>query len=66
MIKKLVWFKRPGFASTLTPKDGIVQEWITSVAVTKIRIWLFMGKIIRLSTSKRRKLFKGSSLLAII
>lgn len=65
-MKKLVWFKRPGFASTLTPKDGIVQEWITSVAVTKIRIWLFKGKIIRLSTSNRRKLLEDISLVGII
>lgn len=38
LIKKFNWFKRPGVASTLTPNDGIVQEWRTSAALTIIRI----------------------------
>lgn len=36
--KNLVWFSRPGVASIFTPIDGIVHEWITSAAVTIIRI----------------------------
>ena len=42
LIQKLVWLNRPGVPSTLTPKTGIVQEWITSSA--KIRICEFLGK----------------------
>lgn len=38
LIKKFNWFNRPGVASVLIPKDGIVHEWITSAAVTKFRI----------------------------
>lgn len=56
-IKKLVWFNRPGVPSTFTPNAGIVHEWITSAAVTKIRIWEFIGKIVRLSTSNNRNSF---------
>ena len=43
--------KRQGIASAFTPSDGIVQEWVTSKAVTNHRISLFMETIIRLSTS---------------
>lgn len=32
------WFKRPGVESILTPKDGTVQAWITSVEDVIIRI----------------------------
>lgn len=32
------WFNRPGVESILIPKDGTVQEWITSMDVVKIRI----------------------------
>lgn len=32
-LKKLVWYKLPGLASTFTPTVGTVHEWITSVAV---------------------------------
>lgn len=45
---------RPGIASTLIPKDGIVQEWITSIDVIIIRIVILNGIIIRLSVSKSR------------
>ena len=34
------WFKRPGTASALIPKLGMVQEWMTSAAVTRRRIWV--------------------------
>lgn len=37
-VIKFNWFNRPGVASTLIPKDGIVHEWSTSAAVTIIRI----------------------------
>jgi len=52
---KLIWFNRPGVASIFTPKEGIVQEWITSADVTNIRIWVLNGTTIRLSTSSNRK-----------
>jgi hypothetical protein len=39
-----VWFKRPGFASTFTPIEGILQEWITSPDVAKTRIGWLIGK----------------------
>ena len=42
-------------ASTLTPRDGTVQEWMTSAAETRTRIWVFMGRTVRLSTSRARK-----------
>lgn len=62
----LIWFNRPGVASILTPREGIVQEWITSVDVTKIRIWDLKGIIIRLSTSIKRKLKEDEELIGII
>lgn len=40
LIKILPWLIRPGSASILIPKDGIVHEWITSVDVVKIRTWM--------------------------
>lgn len=52
----LIWFNRPGEASILTPEEGIVQEWITSAEDVNKRIWDIYGKIVRLSTSRRRKL----------
>lgn len=58
--------RRPGVASILTPKDGIVHEWRTSAAVTIIRIWELNGITIRLSTSKRRKLKVFISLIGVI
>lgn len=54
LAKKLIWFNRPGVASTFTPNLGIVHEWSTSAAVINIRIWEFMGIIVRVSTSKSR------------
>lgn len=53
--KKLIWFKRPGTASALIPREGIVHEWRTSAAVIKLRIWELIGIEILLSTSRRRK-----------
>lgn len=65
LIIKIDWLIRPGRASILTPKQGIVHEWITSLDEINIRIWVFIGIEIRLSTSKRRKL-SGKSELEII
>lgn len=67
LMYKLTWFKRPGVASALTPKDGIVHEWSTSMAVINIRIWELNGMTERLSTSSKRILFNEvSSLFGII
>lgn len=52
--RKLTWFKRPGTASALIPKEGIVHEWRTSAAEIKLRICEFMGIAILLSTSNKR------------
>lgn len=49
------WLIRPGMASIFTPKEGIVQEWITSADVAKKRTGIPQGIEIRLSTSKRRR-----------
>lgn len=38
-IYKNVWFNRPGVESILMPREGIVQAWITSIEVDKIRIF---------------------------
>ena len=52
---KKIWFNRPGRASTFIPKEGIVQEWITSADVIKDRISIFTGKYnISLVFSNRR------------
>lgn len=58
-----VWFKRPGIASTFTPNEGTVHEWITSFEVIITRTEVIVGKIIRLSTSNRRNLFFFKSLI---
>jgi len=42
--RKKDWFKRPGFASILTPKEGKAQEWITSAEVANRRMFWFKGK----------------------
>lgn len=63
LIKSLAWFNRPGVASIFTPRLGIVQEWITSLPVVNKRILVFKGRIVRLSTSRRRNpwaFFNGS------
>lgn len=54
LLRKLIWLRRPGVASTLTPKEGIVHAWSTSAAVTNIRVWILYGKIMLLSVSNRR------------
>lgn len=56
----MIWFIRPGMASILIAKLGIVQEWITSSDEIKSRILNLNGIIVLLSTSIKRKfsLFK--------
>jgi len=54
-IKRLIWFIRPGIASILIAKLGIVQEWITSSDEINNRILNLNGKIVLLSTSIKRK-----------
>ena len=54
MIEKFTWFSRPGTASTLIAKLGIVQAWMTSLDETKLRIELLQGTTRRLSTSRSR------------
>ena len=63
---KLVWFRRPGVPSTFTPRAGTVHEWITSAAVTRTRICVFMGRTIRLSTSSSRNPSVGRSVVGTI
>jgi len=36
-----IWLIRPGIASTFTPDEGIVQEWITSFEVISSRVVKF-------------------------
>lgn len=37
-IKSIDWLSRPGVESILIPKEGTVQEWITSIDDVRIRI----------------------------
>src|SRR5581483_9540194 len=43
---------RPGTASTLEPKEGMVQLWITSLEVTSTCTTLLTGTRISLSTAR--------------
>lgn len=45
LIINIIWFIRPGVASAFTPKDGIVQEWSTSLDVIIIRVGVWIGII---------------------
>jgi len=38
LIKNDDWLRRPGTASALTARAGIVHEWITSAAEMRIRV----------------------------
>lgn len=38
LINKYDWLSRPGVESILIPREGTVQEWITSIEVVSIRI----------------------------
>lgn len=62
----LSWLSRPGIASTLIPREGIVHEWITSAADTKSRIWVLKGTTVRLSTSSSRNLSTPKSVEGIM
>jgi hypothetical protein len=44
-------------ASVLTPSLGTVQEWMTTAAVTIIRMNEFIGNVVLLSVSSRRNSF---------
>lgn len=56
-INRLIWFIRPGIASILIARLGIVHEWITSSDEINSRILNLNGRIVLLSTSIKRKLF---------
>lgn len=58
-----VWLSRPGIASVFTPRLGTAQEWRTSSAVTITRIGDSIGITTRWSTSSRRKLPSGRSVV---
>jgi len=45
LINKKIWLIRPGMASTLTPRLGIAQEWITSFDDTRARVGAKLGII---------------------
>lgn len=53
-------------ASTFTPKDGTVQEWITSVEDTITRVLVFIGKIKWWSVSNNRNCPKINSFEGVI
>jgi len=55
LIIKFIWFNRPGIASALIPRDGMVHEWITSAEVVITRIGSIHGIIILLLVFRRRK-----------
>lgn len=48
----LVWFSLPGQASIFSPREGTKKSWITSLAVTTIRMCVSIGATILLSTSR--------------
>lgn len=62
----IIWLRRPGIASALTPRTGTVHEWITSVAVVINRTCVFKGKIKLLSVSSSRGSFIFKSVCDII
>jgi hypothetical protein len=53
---KFTWFTRPGTASALTPREGIVQECKTSALVINTRTLLLIGATMRLSVSNWRNI----------
>lgn len=54
LIISIIWFIRPGVASALIPKEGIVQECSTSFDVTIIRVGVWIGTIKWFEVSIRR------------
>lgn len=65
-INNIDWLSRPGVESILIPKEGIVQEWITSIEEVRMRIGKLKGRIHRLSVSRRRNSLGFKSLEGII
>jgi len=55
-----IWFKRPGIASTFSPIDGMVQEWMTSADVISNRVMVFTGIFIVSLVFKSRRMFEFS------
>lgn len=53
-------------ASIFIPREGIVQEWITSAEEIKNLMLELNGITIRLSTSNKRKEFKAISVWGIM
>lgn len=62
----MAWFSRPGIASVFSPSDGTAHECRTSSDEINIRIGSSMGRIRRLSTSRRRRWPGFSSFVGII
>jgi len=60
------WLSRPGTASTLIPRDGTVQAWMTSAAVIRNRVLILKGITSRLSTSSSRNEDGSISIWGII
>lgn len=50
----VAWFRRPGMASVLRPREGTAHEWRTSSDEISIRIGSSIGRTTRLSTSRSR------------
>lgn len=65
-IYNIDWFKRPGVESILIPREGIVQEWITSIEEVRTRIGKLNGRIHRLSVSNSRNSLNFKSLRGIM
>lgn len=55
-----IWFSRPGIASALIPRDGIVHEWMTSKEVEISRRGSLVGIMRLVEGVKRRKVLLGS------
>jgi len=56
LTKNITWFNRPGIASVFTPKEGTLQEWMTSEPVATKQMYEFKGRTKELSTSNKRNL----------
>ena len=54
LIMSITWFIRPGVASALTPKEGIVHECKTSLDVITIREGVCTGRTKWFEVSIRR------------
>jgi len=58
--KNLIWLRRPGVASILILKEGIVHAWITSREEIIIRIWARKGRIrwVSVLINRNKELFE--------